>query len=146
MSLILPGNQVILFADLAVIPFVVAGFAPIMRGNIFRMVIAGYYRTGDWFLHLPPAWLLRSLAAAVEAKFTVPEGASQIVSIADGFLWTPWLFQLLGKNIGWIGVGLLALLVLVLMFFYNRNPRRWDILAGAPREEEEAAVESAGAD
>jgi len=31
-------------------------------------------------------------------------------------------------------------LVLVLMFFYNRNPRPWDILAGAPREEEEVAV------
>ena len=29
MSLILPGNQVILFADLAIIPFVVAGFAPV---------------------------------------------------------------------------------------------------------------------
>ncbi len=51
MSLILPGNQVILFADLAVIPFVVAGFAPVMRGNIFRMVIAGIIELGTWLLH-----------------------------------------------------------------------------------------------
>ncbi len=41
LSLILPGSRVILFADLAVIPFVVAMFAPLMRGNIVRMVIAG---------------------------------------------------------------------------------------------------------
>jgi len=40
LSIILPGNHtVILFADLAVIPFVVALFCPInARGNIVRMV------------------------------------------------------------------------------------------------------------
>jgi PTS system galactitol-specific IIC component len=147
MSLILPGNQVILFADLAVIPFVVAGFAPIMRGNIFRMVIAGIIELGIGF-YIGTSMAPAMTAAAVEAKFTVPEGASQIISIADGFLWTPWLFQLLGRNIGWIGIGLLALLVLVVMFFYNRNPRQWDILAGAPKEEEEevGVVEPVAAD
>ncbi|HPC05824.1 MAG TPA: PTS transporter subunit IIC, partial [Anaerolineaceae bacterium] len=54
LSIILPGNRVILFADLAIIPFVVALFAPLMKGNIFRMVIAGtlellvgfYFATG----------------------------------------------------------------------------------------------------
>ena len=40
LSLILPGNRVILFADLAVIPFVVALFAPLMKGNIVRMIVA----------------------------------------------------------------------------------------------------------
>jgi PTS system galactitol-specific IIC component len=79
--------------------------------------------------------------AAVEAKFTVPEGATMIASIADGFLWPPYVFQLAGRNLGWIGIGLLGVLVLVLMFFYNRNPRKWDILAGAPKDEEAAGTD-----
>ena len=44
LSIILPGNHVLLFADLAVIPFVVALFAPLMRGNVFRMIVAGNFR------------------------------------------------------------------------------------------------------
>lgn len=41
LSLILPGNQVLLFAFLAVIRFVVVMFAPLMKGNITRIWIAG---------------------------------------------------------------------------------------------------------
>ena len=134
MSLILPGNQVILFADLAVIPFVVAGFAPVMRGNIFRMVIAGIIELGLGF-YIATSMAQTFTAAAVEAKFTIPEGAVNITSVADGFLWTPYVFQLAGRYASWFGIGLLAVLVLVVMFFYKRNPTKWDILAGAPEEE-----------
>ncbi|HPV07834.1 MAG TPA: PTS transporter subunit IIC, partial [Aggregatilineales bacterium] len=38
LSVILPGNRILLFADLSVIPFVIAIFAPMTRGNIFRIV------------------------------------------------------------------------------------------------------------
>jgi hypothetical protein len=41
LSVILPGNRVLLFADLAVIPFVLAILGPICRGNIVRIVIIG---------------------------------------------------------------------------------------------------------
>lgn len=135
MSLILPGNQVILFADLAVIPFVVAGFAPIMRGNIFRMVITGIIVLGIGF-YIATSMAPAITAAAVQANFTVPEGAAQIASIADGFLWPPFVFQLFGRSMGWIGIGILAVLVLVVMFLFNRNPGPWERLAGAPDEEE----------
>lgn len=140
MSLILPGNQVILFADLAVIPFVVAGFAPIMRGNIFRMVIAGIIELGLGF-YIATAMAPAITAAAVEAQFTVPEGASQITSIADGFLWPPFVFQFFGRTMSWLGIGILAVLVLVVMYFFNRNPQPWEVLAGAPKEEEPAAAD-----
>lgn len=137
LSLILPGNQVILFADLAVIPFVVAGFAPIMRGNIFRMVIAGIVVLGLGF-YIGTALAPAMTAAAVQANFTMPEGAAQIISIADGFLWPPFLFHLLGRSLGWIGIGALAVLVLVMMYLFRRNPGPWERLAGAPRDEEDA--------
>jgi PTS system galactitol-specific IIC component len=137
MSLILPGNQVILFADLAVIPFVVAGFAPIMKGNIFRMVIAGIIELGLGF-YIATSMAPSITAAAGEAGFAIPEGASQIASIADGFLWPPYVFAL-SARLPWIGILLLGVLVLVLMFLFNRNPRPWEILAGAPKEEPSAA-------
>lgn len=134
LSLILPGNQVILFADLAVIPFVVAGFAPIMRGNIFRMVIAGIVVLSLGF-YIGTALAPAMTAAAVQANFNIPQGVVQIISIADGFLWPPFVFQLFGRLMGWLGIGLLAILVLAVMYFFNRNPGPWERLAGAPDEE-----------
>jgi PTS system galactitol-specific IIC component len=135
LSIILPGNHVLLFADLAVIPFVVALFAPLMRGNIFRMIIAGtleliagfYIATGmaDFFT-----------SAAVNAGFAMPEGAAKITSIADGFIWTGLVFT---KAVQWLGgIGglvVLAVIVLALFFFYRKNPKAWDVVAGAPKPE-----------
>lgn len=135
LSLILPGNKVILFADLAVIPFVVALFAPLMKGNIVRMIVAGTLELIVGF------YIATSMApfftqAAVDAGYEIPEGAVQITSIADGFLWPGWLFTNLTK---WLGgaVGLLIILVLlgVAWFFFKKNPKAWEKAAGAPVEE-----------
>ena len=134
LSIILPGNHVILFADLAVIPFVVALFAPLMQGNIFRMIVAGtleliagfYIATGmaDFFT-----------SAAVNAGFTMPEGAAKITSNADGFLWPGLVFTKLVQWLGGIGgLAVLAVLVLALFHFYRKNPKAWDVVAGAPKE------------
>ncbi len=60
LSIILPGNRVLLFADLAIIPFVVAMCAPLMKGNVVRIIIAGFITLGRWFLHRQPAWLICS--------------------------------------------------------------------------------------
>ncbi len=135
LSLILPGNRVILFADLAVIPFVVALFAPLMKGNIVRMIVAGTLELLVGF------YIATSMApfftqAAVEAGFALPENAVQITSIADGFLWPGWLFTNLTKLLGG-AVGCLILLALlgVVFFFFNRNREKWEVLAGAPKPE-----------
>jgi len=134
LSIILPGNRVILFADLAVIPFVVALFAPLMRGNIVRMVIAGtlelavgfYIATGlaDFFT-----------ATAQSANFPMPEDAVRITSIADGFLWPGLLFTKLPELLGGV-VGLLIILGLLVAawFFYMKNQLAWEVAAGAPKE------------
>ncbi len=131
LSIILPGNRVILFADLAVIPFVVALFAPLMRGNIVRMVIAGtlqlgvgfYFATGiaDFFT-----------AAARSANFAIPPDAVRITSIADGFLWPGFLFTTLTQLLNVGGLVLLAVLLGVAMFFYLKNQKAWEVAAGAP--------------
>lgn len=144
LSLILPGNQVLLFADLAVIPFVVALFAPLMKGNIFRMWIAGILELGLGF-YLATNMATLFTGAAADAGFQFPEGASLITSIGDGFLWPPFVFARLA---GWSPY-LLVLVVAVLAvawYFYLKNTEAWERAAGAPPREEEAVAEMAAAD
>lgn len=136
LSLILPGNQVILFADLAIIPFVVALFAPLMKGNIVRMIVAGTLELAVGF------YIATSMApiftqAAVDAGFAMPEGAVQITSIGDGFLWPAWLFTNLSDWLGGaFGLLIIAALIVVVFYFYLKNPTAWERIAGAPTEEE----------
>ncbi len=91
LSVILPGNRVILFADLAIIPFVVAMCAPLMKGNVVRIIIAGLLTLGvGFYIGTGMADLFTN--AAVAAKFALPENAVKITSIGDGFMWTPFVF------------------------------------------------------
>jgi PTS system galactitol-specific IIC component len=131
LSVILPGNRVILFADLAIIPFVVALFAPLMKGNIFRMIIAGILELGVGF------YIATSMAgfftgAAQNAGFAMPAGASLITSIGDGFLWTPFVFTKLVQLLGVFGIVIAAALLAVTWFMYLKNPTAWEVAAGAP--------------
>jgi PTS system galactitol-specific IIC component len=133
LSIILPGSRVILFADLAVIPFVVAMFAPLMRGNIVRMVIAGTLELLVGF-YLATWMTPLFTAAAVDAGFAMPENALSITSIADGFLWPPALFAQLVNFAGLFGLVILAALLGVAMYFFLKNSKAWEVAAGAPKE------------
>ena len=132
-ALILPGNRVLLFADLAVIPFVVAMFAPLMRGNIVRMVIAGTLELLVGFYIA--TWMAPLFTkTAVASGFAMPENALMITSIADGFIWTGPVFVTLVQYAGIFGLLILAALLGAAMFFYLKNSRAWEIAAGAPEE------------
>ena len=109
LSLILPGNRVLLFADLAVIPFVVAMFAPLMRGNIVRMIIAGTFELlVGFYIATSMAPLFTKTAEA--SGFAMPENALMITSIADGFIWTGPVFVTLVQYPGLFGLVIFWLL------------------------------------
>jgi PTS system galactitol-specific IIC component len=135
LSMILPGNRMLLFADLAVLPFLCAQIAPMAKGNIVKMVTIGTV------LLIIGFYVANALAPVItkvagEAGFAIPENATQISSIADGFVWTPLAFMWSGQYLGWIGIGLFAVITGLLFFFYNKNRDSWDQLAGAsPRKE-----------
>ncbi len=133
LSAILPGNRVILFADLAVIPFVVAMFAPLMRGNILRMVIAGILELGVGF-YIATAMSGLFTSAAVASGFKIPPNAVHITSIADGFLWPPFVFVKAVQWGSWIGLAALLVILAAAMYFYMRNSAAWERAAGAPEE------------
>ncbi len=133
LSIILPGNRVILFADLAVIPFVVAMTAPVMRGNVLRIVIAGAVTLAIGF-YIATIMAPLFTSAAVASGFSLPEGAVQITSIADGFLWPPFLFVQLVQLLGVLGLVVLLALLAVALFFFLRNTKAWEQIAGGPAE------------
>ena len=133
LSIILPGNRMLLFADLAVLPFLTSQIAPMAKGNIVKMVFVGTILLifGFYFSNaLAP--VITEVAGG--AGFAIPENAAMISSIADGFAWSPLAFMLLGKYTGWIGIGLFAVLTGVLFYFYKKNEAAWDKLAGASGE------------
>lgn len=129
LSIILPGNRVILFADLSVIPFVVALFAPIMKGNIVRMVIAGTIELLVGF-YIATAMAPFFTQTAVDAGFAIPSGAVNITSIADGFLWPNWLFKVLTENLGVIGLLVIVLVVAVGFMLLKTRESGMERLAG----------------
>jgi len=133
LSIILPGNRMLLFADLAVLPFLCSQIAPMAKGNVVRMVFVGTILLifGFYFANaLAP--VITEVAGG--AGFAIPGNAVMISSIADGFVWTPLVFMLLGKYTGWIGIGLFAVLTGVLFYLYKKNETAWDKLAGAKGE------------
>ncbi|MDE3838748.1 PTS galactitol transporter subunit IIC [Bacillus methanolicus] len=83
LAVILPGNNVLPFGDLATIPFIVAFIVGASRGNIIHSVIVGTVLIA---LSLYMATDLADLHTqmAIDAKFKMPEGASKISSIDQG--------------------------------------------------------------
>ncbi|WP_196593538.1 PTS galactitol transporter subunit IIC [Pectinatus sottacetonis] len=118
MAVILPGNRVLPFADLAVIPFMFVLIIPMVNGNGFRALVTGILTIAAGLLiatNLSPL----ITTAAVNAKFKMPEGAMAISSICDGANPLTWAIVHL-NDIGIIGVGALTV-VAVIMAVMNRK-------------------------
>jgi galactitol PTS system EIIC component len=142
LSVILPGNRILLFADLAVIPFVLAILGPITRGNIVRTVIIGTIILAiGFYIGMALSPLMTETARA--AAFTIPENAAQIVSIADGFIWLPWFFLTLARSLGYFGLLIIAVLLAAGIYFYQRNQNSWEYMAGGPEPEKVAKGKAA---
>ncbi|HID88879.1 MAG TPA: PTS galactitol transporter subunit IIC [Anaerolineae bacterium] len=130
-------NRILPFADLAVIPFMVCMIAPITRGNIVRGVIIGTIVIAVGLIIGTTIAPLHT-AAAIDAQFDMPEGATQIASICDGTNPLTWLLLNFSQLGGWIGWVIAVVVFGVVVFLYKRNPVAWEIAAGAPRPEEQA--------
>jgi PTS system galactitol-specific IIC component len=140
LSIVLPGNRVILFADLAVIPFIVAMTAPLLKGNVFRMVVVGTITLAVGF-YVANALAPLFTSAAVSSGFQLPENAVQITSVVDGFLWIPYVVIEAIQGLGSIvGLALLAIVIAVAFMLYRRNTAGWERAAGAGDEPAETTT------
>ncbi|MCF7940817.1 MAG: PTS galactitol transporter subunit IIC, partial [Spirochaetia bacterium] len=120
LAIILPGNKVIPFGDLAVIPFLVALVIPIVKANVFRSVVV------STIFMIPSIYIMNYLAAgttaaAMAADFTLPEGANMISSICDGGNWIAALFLWSADNF-WLWNGVIVLVLAFAWWRMKKNP------------------------
>jgi PTS system galactitol-specific IIC component len=118
LAAILPGNRVLPFADLAVIPFSLVMLMPITKGNVFRTFIIGFINMAVGLLIATNLAPLHT-QMAIDANFTMPPGATMISSICDGANPLSWIFTRL-MSIPFVGIALLTVIALG-MAFYNRQ-------------------------
>lgn len=117
-AVILPGNSVLPFGDLATIVYMIAVIAAVCRGDIFRTIVTGLINIiislyiASWVAPLVTG-------AAKAAKFNL-QGNSSISVLSDGGVWTTWVIVGLGKLISWGGIGLIGIVTLGLMIWFNK--------------------------
>lgn len=135
LAVLLPGNRVIPFGDLATIPFIVCMMVPVVRGNVIRATIT------STIVMIPTIYIMNALAdaqteVARDVGFSFPEGYASITSMVDGGNFLAGLFVWAADHF-WLGNGLILLLLTVVWIFYKKNPAKWERLAGYSKEEHE---------
>ncbi len=117
-AVILPGNRVLPFGDLATIPFMLAVMAAVFGGNVFRIVVGGVI---DIAVSLYIAsWIAPLLTSAAKSAHFAMNGASSISVLSDGGAWTTLLIVGLGKLMSWSGMAIVFVIVLGLMIWLNK--------------------------
>lgn len=118
LAVILPGNRVLPFGDLATIPFIVCLMAAVFGGNIIRTVVGGtIYMSLGLYISTWISPLFTKMAQ--NAEFEVGSSVG-ITSLADGSLWPTGLFVLFGKYIPYFGVIGFGVLMLILLVVQSR--------------------------
>jgi PTS system galactitol-specific IIC component len=128
LAVILPGNRVLPFGDLATIPFMVCMMIPVVRGNVVRATIT------STIIMIPTLYIMNALAAAQttvarSASFNFPEGASTITSMVDGGNFLAGIFVWAANNF-WIGNAIILAVLVIAWTLYKKNSVTWERVAG----------------
>lgn len=110
LAVILPGNNVLPFGDLATIPFVVCLMAVVFKGNIIRTVVAGsFYMASALYVS---GWVSSLVTEAAKSASFNLQGHSRITALAEGGIWPTFMYIGGVKVMGWgilLIVGLISL-------------------------------------
>lgn len=118
LAVVLPGNTTLPFGDLATIPFLICLMAAVFGGNIIRTVIAGtIYMVSILYITSWAAPLVTT--AARSANFDL-QGNSMITAMAEGGLWTTFLYVGLTKILSWGGLAIIGVSVLFGLIYVNK--------------------------
>jgi PTS system galactitol-specific IIC component len=86
LAVILPGNRMLPFGDLAATPFFVVMATPFMRGRFWRTLITGVVIMVV-IMYMGSIWTPLITATAQSIGYTFPEGAAQISGFGNPFGW-----------------------------------------------------------
>ena len=106
------------FGDLATIPFLVCLMAAVFGGNIIRTVIAGtIYMTSILYI---TSWVAPLVTTAAKSANFDLQGNSTITALAEGGLWTTWLYVGLTKVLSWGGLAIIGAIVVIGLIYVNK--------------------------
>lgn len=118
LAVILPVNTTLPFGDLATIPFLVCLMAAVFGGNIIRTVIAGsIYMVSILYI---TSWVAPLVTMAAKAANFDLQGNSAITALAEGGLWTTWMYIGLTKLLSWGGLAIIAVIVIFGLIYVNK--------------------------
>ncbi|WP_317854174.1 PTS galactitol transporter subunit IIC [Chakrabartyella piscis] len=117
LALILPGNRVLPFGDLATLPYMFVLILPICKNNGFRAFIVGLVSLASGLYIATDLAELHTMMA-VEAGFDT-SGAALISSICDGGNPLTWFVTTVSK-MNTAGIGILVVIAVVIAFL-NRQ-------------------------
>ena len=118
LAIFLPGNKVMPFADLSVLPWMFVLITPIVNNNGFRALVIGLIVL-VFGLYISTDLAPLMTQAAINVGFQMPEGATMISSICDGANPLTWILVNINR-FGLIGL-LVAAAVAIAMAIWNRN-------------------------
>ncbi len=118
LAVILPGNRVLPFADLAVIPWMFVLFIPAAKGDFLRSLISGFF-TLIIMLYCGTDMVDMFVKAAVAANPASYANAGNFSSLCDGSNPLTWAFFRI-SGLGWLGIGIVAV-VAIAMAVINRR-------------------------
>ncbi|MFC3040741.1 PTS galactitol transporter subunit IIC [Virgibacillus xinjiangensis] len=122
LAVVLPGNRVLPFGDLATLPFLICLMVPVFKGNLIRTLIAAtIYIGAGLYIATWIAPLFTEMAMA--ADFDMGDNAS-ISALVDGAVWTTIVFAGLGKLLSWYGISLIGLSALGGLIYINKFKNR----------------------
>ena len=118
LAVILTVNTTLPFGDLATIPFLVCLMAAVFGGNIIRTVIAGsIYMVSILYI---TSWVAPLVTMAAKAANFDLQGNSAITALAEGGLWTTWMYIGLTKLLSWGGLAIIAVIVIFGLIYVNK--------------------------
>lgn len=123
LAVVLPGNTVLPFGDIATIPFLVCLMAAVFRGNIIRTVIGGsIYMVTILYI---TSWVAPLVTASAKTANFDLQGNSMITAMAEGGLWTTWMYVGLTQLLSWGGLSLIGIVVLAGLIYVNKiSPKK----------------------
>ena len=118
LAVVLLGNTTLPFGDLATIPFLVCLMAAVFGGNIIRTVIGGsIYMVTILYI---TSWVAPLVTASAKAANFDLQGNSMITALAEGGLWTTWMYVGLTKVLSWGGLAIIGAVVLIGLIYVNK--------------------------
>ena len=119
LAVILPGNKVLPFADLAVIPWMFVLITPVVHNNGFRGIFIGLIvLTVGLYIATDLSPLITTAASKVQFEMG---GAAAISSICDGANPLTWLIVRIGGIANGLGLAIIGIATLALAIWNKRR-------------------------